>query len=108
MMPRCFCVNIADNVATLLDNATAGEIQILGESAGQIVSSEPIALGHKIALRDIAVGRPIVKFGISIGKASRDIRAGQWVHLHNCESNFDARSQTFDVHSGAATDTKYE
>jgi hypothetical protein len=106
-MQRCFKVNDADNVATLLDDAQTGFVQVLG-AAGQIPLLEPIKLGHKIALADIPSGQPVVKFGVAIGHASLDIRAGQWVHLHNLASNFDQRSQTLDLHTGGATDTKYE
>jgi hypothetical protein len=109
-MTRAFCVNSADNVATMLDEMKAAElVRILGGPGSvELKSLEPIALGHKIALRDIASGEAIVKFGVQIGQASRDIHAGQWVHLHNCASGFDERSQTLDLHTGAPTDTKYE
>ena len=109
--PRCFKIHDDDNVATLLDDVTAagGEVRVLGHAADSTVpASEPIKLGHKIALTAIAAGQPVVKFGVAIGRASREIAAGQWVHLHNCTSGFDERSQTLDLHTGAATDTKYE
>lgn len=106
-MPRCFRVNARDNVATMLDDG-AGIVDVLGESPQRIELAEWIALGHKVALQEIRAGDPVVKFGVAIGRATRDIRAGQWVHLHNCTSDFDERSQTLDPHSGATTDTKYE
>lgn len=106
---RSFQVHVADNVATLIDDATEGQdVQALGPGARMITAGEPVAQGHKIALRDIAPGEPVIKFGVPIGRAAKPIRAGDWVHLHNCTSNFDQRSQTLDVHSGATTDTKYE
>src|SRR5207244_4505309 len=100
----------ADNVATMLEETgTSDTVRVLGlADAVELKSLEPIALGHKIALRDVRKGEPIIKFGVPIGRASHDIHAGQWVHLHNCESSFDERSQTLDLHTGAATDTKYE
>jgi hypothetical protein len=108
--PRCFRVNAADNVATLLDDVAApGEVHVLNSpGTAKIDAREPIGLGHKVALAGIAVGQAVVKYGVPIGSASRAIAAGEWVHLHNCASNFDARSQTLDVHTGATTDTKYE
>lgn len=106
-MPRCFRVNARDNVATMLDDG-AGIVDVLGENPHRIERAERIALGHKVALQEIRAGEPVVKFGVVIGRATRDIRAGQWVHLHNCASSFDERSQTLDPHSGATTDTKYE
>jgi len=106
-MPRCFQVNAQDNVATMLEDG-AGMVDVLGQGPGRIELAEQIALGHKVALRDIRSGEPILKFGVAIGRATHDIRAGQWVHLHNCSSNLDERSQSLDVHSGATTDTRYE
>lgn len=44
---------------------------------------EPVPLGHKVALRNIAEGERLVKYGVVIGRATRDIRAGQHVHVHN-------------------------
>jgi hypothetical protein len=107
--PRCFKINPLDNVATLLDDAAGGVVRVLGHGAeSSVAATEPIKLGHKIALCAIATGQPVVKFGVAIGRANHDIAAGQWVHLHNCTSGFDQRSQTLDVQTGAATDTKYE
>jgi hypothetical protein len=107
--PRCFQVSPLDNVGTMLDDANAERVTILGgTSPMEIDAREAIKLGHKIALRAIRANEPVVKFGVSIGRASRDIAAGEWVHLHNLSSSFDQRSQTLDIHTGAATDTKYE
>jgi altronate hydrolase len=39
---------------------------------------------HKVAIRNIAVGEPILKYGQPIGFANRDITAGEHVHVHNC------------------------
>jgi hypothetical protein len=105
---RCFKINPADNVATMLDDATDGAVQVLGQAGLSVTLGEPLKLGHKIAICDIPTGQLVLKFGVAIGRASRDIHAGQWVHLHNLTSDFDERSQTLDVHTGAATDTKYE
>ena len=106
-MPRCFRVNPRDNVATMLE-AGDGRIEVLGEAPGHIEALQEIQAGHKLALAEIPAGDPVVKFGLSIGHATCNIRAGEWVHLHNCASNFDERSQTLDVNSGATTDTRYE
>ena len=108
--PRCFQINPADNVATLLDDVEAAvPVRILGRSGERTVAAAgAIKLGHKIAVASIARGDAVVKFGVAIGRASRDIGAGEWVHLHNVASAFDERSQTLDLHTGAPTDTKYE
>ncbi len=108
-MPSAFCVSPADNVATLLDDAAPGEVEVIGSSqvkAARALSA--IQAGHKLALRDIAPGEPIVKYSVPIGLATAAIRAGEWVHLHNCRSRLDERSSTLDTHTGAPTDTRYE
>ena len=108
---RCFKINPADNVATMLDDAGPGLVRVIGEPPGEsdtIELREKIQLGHKVALTDLTPDQAVIKFGVPIGRASISIRRGDWVHLHNCQSNFDARSGTLDLHSGAATDTKYE
>jgi altronate dehydratase small subunit len=108
--PRCFQVHPDDNVATLLDDvALAAEVRVLNNRSMAVVRAcEPIELGHKIALKAIAAGQGIIRYGVPIGSATRAIVTGEWVHLHNCASNYDARSQTLDLHTGAATDTTYE
>lgn len=104
-MTRAFQIQPQDNVATLIDDATAGVVQIIGASQGEVVATEKMARGHKLALRDIATNEPVTKFGARIGHATRPISRGAWVHLHNLASDLDERSGTLDLHSGAPTDT---
>jgi altronate hydrolase len=60
---------------------TAGEEVCAGDS--RVETREEIPRGHKIALAGIGVGEPVLKYGFSVGLATRDIRAGEWVHEHN-------------------------
>jgi len=106
MPARCFQIKAEDNVATMLEDA-AGLAQVLGPAPGELALTEPVALGHKVALRDIAPGEPVIKFGARIGHAKQAIPRGAWVHLHNLGSDLDERSGTLDLHSGAPTDTAY-
>jgi altronate dehydratase small subunit len=109
MVIDAFKIDVTDNVATLLADAGPGPVAVGGPAAPvDLVLVDAIELGHKVALANIAADAPIVKFGIAIGYASRAVRRGEWVHLHNCRSGFDTRSATLDVHTGAATDTRYE
>jgi altronate dehydratase small subunit len=108
-MIAAFQVHPDDNVATLLADAAGEAVKIIGAAQDTtVVPLAPIALGHKIALRDIAAGEPVIKYGVPIGMAVRDIRRGEWLHLQNCRSLVDERSAGFDVETGAATDTAYE
>ena len=43
--------------------------------------------GHKYALRDIAKGEDIIKYGNPIGHATADIKKGEHVHTHNVKTN---------------------
>ncbi|ODP36435.1 UxaA family hydrolase [Sphingomonas turrisvirgatae] len=104
-MTTAFQVHADDNVATLLADAER-EVRLVG--GGTVALNEPIALGHKVALSDIAAGAAVGKYGIPIGTASVGIRMGDWVHLHNCASRFDERSGGFDGVTGASKDMVYE
>ncbi len=43
--------------------------------------------GHKYALRDIAAGENVIKYGMPIGHATCAIRKGEHVHVHNVATN---------------------
>jgi altronate dehydratase len=77
-------VSAGDNVATALEPLDAGREVRAGDSA--IVVVDAIPRGHKIALRPIRGGDPVVKYGSAIGVASQDILAGAHVHVHNLAS----------------------
>jgi altronate hydrolase len=78
-------ISVRDNVATALQALGPGQRLDLGGST--LIVEEPIAPGHKIALRRIAAGEPVIKYGSPIGIASRDIAAGTHVHTHNVASS---------------------
>jgi (2R)-sulfolactate sulfo-lyase subunit alpha len=48
--------------------------------------TEAIPLGHKLALADIAAGADVIEYGQRVGVATRDIRQGEHVHVHNVRS----------------------
>jgi len=71
----------SDNVAVLKRPVKPGDE--LANGSSQLHISEAIAAGHKIALRDIATGDPVRKYGQIIGVASSRISPGEHVHTHN-------------------------
>ena len=76
-----------DDVAVALTTCAPGEIRV--RVAGVIESltvRESVELGHKIALREIAAGGLVRKYGEVIGEASADIARGAHVHVHNLRS----------------------
>jgi galactarate dehydratase len=72
-------LNGQDNVAVA--RCPIEEGAVLAEFGIRAVQAVP--RGHKIAIADVAVGAPVVKYGQIIGVASASIHAGEHVHLHN-------------------------
>ena len=107
---KVFQIHTDDNVATALTAVSAGtEARILGDrTMERILAVTDIPTGHKIALRDIAPGEAIIKYGVVIGQATAAIPRGSWVHLHVMHSLYDERSSHLDAVTGAPKDTKYD
>lgn len=72
-------IDARDNVTTVLDQDTG-----LRRLEGGLEIAAGVPFGHKIAVRAIPRGEPVVKYGVAIGRAIRDIAAGEHVHVHNC------------------------
>lgn len=60
-----------------------------------------IPAGHKLARREIAAGEFVIKYGQIIGRATADIKAGEWVHSHNLKSHLD-ESVEYSYHFAAS------
>lgn len=107
-MITAYKIDPGDNVATLLAACRAGEeVRLRGVSDEVLAATEDIRAEHKIALIDIVEGESVLKYGTAIGRATRSVKKGETIHLHNCASIYDERSNTLDVESGAPTDTPY-
>lgn len=79
-----------DNVATIFaqDTHDGSKVEVRdkkGHSEMVIVIGD-VPYGHKIAIADIAAGEAILKYGESIGVASKTIKKGEYVHVHNLDS----------------------
>ena len=77
--PNALRLNPADNVVVAMRRLEAGE-QVDGEG---VATAEPIGSGHKVAVRPIAAGETIHKYGQVIGVATADVAIGRHVHTHN-------------------------
>jgi altronate dehydratase small subunit len=89
-MKKVFVIEKEDNVGTAVgEPIKAGEtVGTAGRVTGvTVVATRDIPYGHKIALHDIPKGAQVTKYGLSIGSAMTDIKAGDLVHIHNVESN---------------------
>jgi altronate dehydratase small subunit len=80
-------VDAKDNVATALRRLEQGTFVHLEteDSSLDIVLRQTVPLGHKFALKDIETGEPIIKYGETIGLATRKIVKGEHTHVHNVE-----------------------
>lgn len=104
-----FVIDRRDNVATALSMLAPGPVRLTGEpTQTEIHATQEIPDGHKLALREIAAGEAIIKYGVVIGRATAPISAGSWVHLHCMCSLVDERSSHLDAVTGAPNDISYE
>ena len=51
-----------------------------------LTCTQDIPIGHKVALRDLAVGDTVIKYGVDIGKVVQPVRKGQHAHVHNIKT----------------------
>ena len=47
---------------------------------------QDIPIGHKVALKDMAVGDTVIKYGVDIGRVVQPIRKGEHAHVHNIKT----------------------
>jgi len=72
-----------DNVVNALSPLQPG--QILEVESLRVIVRSHIPIGHKISIKNILKGKPVVKYGEIIGYASTDIQIGDHVHVKNVE-----------------------
>jgi len=52
----------------------------------EVKALKDIPLGHKVAIKDMKIGDPAIKYGHDIGRVIAEIRAGDHVHIHNLKT----------------------
>ena len=82
-MPDFIHIHPNDNVAVALRTVPAGTV------FEGITAAAEIPQGHKMALKPIAAGEHVMKYGFSIGHAVVPIAPGDWVHTHNMKTNLE-------------------
>jgi len=89
-MAKAIQLDDSDNVATVTSEVSKGEqVEILSPVGSLLLRAETtgdVHFGHKIALKPLAKGEEVVKYGEVIGVASAGIEVGEWLHTHNVES----------------------
>ncbi|WP_189330802.1 UxaA family hydrolase [Actinoplanes ianthinogenes] len=87
-----------DDVAVATRDLTEG--LVLRHDGGDLTVRTAVPRGHKIALRDLAEGAQIHKYGQVIGRATTAVRAGEQVHAHNL--GMDAVEHDYEFGTAAA------
>lgn len=73
-------INEKDNVVVALQEIPAGTV------LEGVAALETIPAGHKMAIKDIAEGGEVTKYGFRIGTAKEAVKAGAWIHTHNVKT----------------------
>lgn len=94
-------INDHDSVAVARRDLEAGlELAVPG---GSITLAQPVPQGHKVAIRAVAKGQPVYKYGQVIGVATVPIEIGDYVHVDNVATP-PALPDSVTVRTGADTD----
>ena len=84
--PRVLLLAPQDNCLVACQRLAACTILIIDGVPVRL--SQDIELGHKLARRDIRADEKILRYGAPIGSASKNIRRGEHIHLHNLRSDY--------------------
>jgi altronate hydrolase len=75
-----------DNVVTLPDGGDAGVLICAPGVPTAVHTVCTVPPGHKVAIRHVAAGDYVLKYGQPIGRATQTIEVGDHVHTHNLAS----------------------
>ena len=80
-----------DTVAVVVVEGVKAGAQLTGwimddDRTIKLVARQDIPIGHKIALKDMAVGDTVIKYGIDIGKIVAPIARGEHTHVQNLKT----------------------
>jgi len=79
-----------DDVGVAVVDLKAGDagsaVTLDGRPVCTVSVTQDVPLGHKVAMRNVARGKPVSKYGRPIGKAVQAIARGEHVHTHNLKT----------------------
>ena len=90
-IPHLLVHSRKDNVGVVVIEGLEAGVDMLcvvteDDSDFRLTSAQGAPIGHKIALKPIAKGETIFKYGEDIGRAIADIPKGAHVHVHNIKT----------------------
>jgi (2R)-sulfolactate sulfo-lyase subunit alpha len=80
-----------DSVGTIVVEGVTAEQSMTGwvmeqDKLMEVRTKSDIPIGHKVALKALAVGDTVIKYGVDIGKVVAPISAGEHLHVHNVKT----------------------
>ena len=90
-IPHLLVHDHKDNVGVVVVEGLASSTDMLcvvteDDSEFRLTSKSDVPIGHKVALRDLAKGDTVIKYGEDIGKVVAPIKKGEHVHIHNLKT----------------------
>ncbi len=79
-----------DHVATCISAIKRGEtveLMINGKKTKKIKATQNIPYAHKICVKPMKKGDHCLKYGLPIGSATKEVKVGDYIHVHNIDSN---------------------
>jgi len=87
-MGRFLQINPDDNVIVALDPISKGDEVRINDKL-TVVAEDDVPAGHKMAIKDIAEGSNVIKYGYAIGHTTEEIKKGRWLHTHDVKTNLE-------------------
>ena len=90
-MIHCILHDADDTVAVVVVEGVTRGTALTGwvmddDRTIELEARQDIPIGHKVALRDMAPGDTVVKYGIDMGRVTAAIRKGEHAHVHNIKT----------------------
>jgi (2R)-sulfolactate sulfo-lyase subunit alpha len=90
-VPQLLVHDRRDNVGVVVvENLQAGDEMLCviteDNSDFSLTARHDVPIGHKVALKDLAEGDTIIKYGEDIGRVIAAIATGDHVHVHNIKT----------------------
>jgi (2R)-sulfolactate sulfo-lyase subunit alpha len=87
--PHFLVHNEGDHVGVAVQDVEPGRRRVVyldSDREQEIDVTEPVPLGHKVALVDLEGGARVVEYEVPVGLTRGPVRSGELVHVHNLRS----------------------
>lgn len=89
-------INPADNVAVAINPLSNGTVVTI-DGVGDVTLVSDIPAGHKFALKDIAEGENVIKYGFPIGHARHAVAKGHFLDHEDIKTNLEGQLDYSDI-----------